>query len=156
MKLVIPLIKKLDGLLKRRIITKRKPNFIIPYNKKKTYMERWYLIPRNKVFNIYLHQYKYPDPDYHLHDHPWFNMSLVLFNSYTEHTIKYGGVNKYKEYKIGNLVFRSPWYTHRISNIIGGVCRTLFITGPVMRQWGFHTSITGWLDNITYKEKDKK
>lgn len=156
MKFLITVAKKLDTFLVRKIIDKRKPDFIVPYNKNKIYMERWNIIPRNKIFNIFLHQFTEPDPDYTLHDHPWFCMSLILFSKYQEHTIKYGGVFHYTDHKIGDLIFMSPWHTHRICMVLGKVCRTLFITGPVIRTWGFHNSVLGWLDYKTYKERMSK
>ena len=56
---------------------KRPPNAIIggPEN---PYLLRWWLIPRNRWFNVYLHQFKRSDDDRALHDHPWINASIVL------------------------------------------------------------------------------
>ena len=141
MKLLVPLAKKLDGLLMRKVVNERKPDFIIPHDKKIPHMRRWHIIPRNKIFNIYLHYFTKRDPDHTLHDHPWFSMSFILFSKYTELTIKYGGVFKYTDHKIGEINFMSPWHTHRICNVHGETCRTLFITGPVFRTWGFHNNI---------------
>jgi hypothetical protein len=57
------------------------------------YMLRWWVIPRNKVFNIYLHNFMRSDDDEALHDHPWaFNLSIIVHSEYTEHTIAAGGV----------------------------------------------------------------
>ncbi len=153
--MIYRLVKRLDTYLFNNVIAKREPDFKIPYDDTNTYMERYYLIPHNKIFNIYLHQFYRPDPDYTLHDHPWFSVSLILFSSYTEQTIKYGGIAHFKDFKICDLHFMSPWHTHRITKILGGTCRTLFITGPVLRKWGFHNSVMGWLDNKTYKDRLK-
>jgi hypothetical protein len=147
---------KINTFLHKRVIAKRKPDFMIPFNKDKIFMERWFLIKRNKIFNIYLHQYTEPDPDHTLHDHPWFSMSFILFSGFQEQTIKYGGVFVYRTFKQGNFHFMSPWHTHRISMVTCGTCRTLFFTGPVIREWGFHNSIFGWLDCKTYKERINK
>ena len=147
------LASRINTYLHQNFIAKRKPDFIIPYSKHKVYMERWFIIPRNKFFNIYLHQYTKPDPDYTLHDHPWFSMSFILFSGFVEQTIKYGGVMYYKKLKQGNLHFMTPWHTHRISLVTCGICRTLFITGPVIREWGFHNTVLGWLDWKTYKDR---
>lgn len=49
------------------------------------YMRRWWVIPRNPYFNIYLHHFLRSDDDRALHDHPWDNMSVLLKGSYIEH-----------------------------------------------------------------------
>ncbi len=48
------------------------------------YMLRWYIIPRNKYFNVYLHKFLRSDDDRALHDHPWANVSIILRGSYYE------------------------------------------------------------------------
>jgi len=48
------------------------------------YLKRWYIIPRNKYFNIYLHQFLRSDDDRALHDHPWFSLSHIIEGSYNE------------------------------------------------------------------------
>ena len=49
------------------------------------YMHRWYIIPRNKYFNIYFHEFVgSDDPIYH--DHPWYSWGFILEGSYVEHT----------------------------------------------------------------------
>lgn len=60
-----------------------KPHFVVgePEN---PYMLRWYLIPKNPVFNIYLHKFLRSDEDRALHDHPWANISIVLAGRYNE------------------------------------------------------------------------
>lgn len=120
----------------------RDPDFIIgqPGN---DYLRRWFVIPRNNYFNIYLHQFIRSDDDRALHDHPWWNVSLLLDNEYVEHTIGAGGVNHRKLYKAGDLKFRSARYAHRVE-LTAGSCWSLFITGPKVRDWGFHCS-TRWV-----------
>jgi len=156
MKITTRIVKKIDKIFLKKIITKRKPDFIIPYTNKTTYMKRWHVIPKNKFFNIYLHEFSQPDPDNILHDHPWFSISYILYSGYTEHTIKNGGIHCHKELKRGNLKFRIPWYTHRISHVLVNQCRTLFITGPVLRTWGFHQPIMGWMEHLEYKKWRKE
>lgn len=48
------------------------------------YMNRWYVIPRNRWFNIYLHKIVRDDDPQALHDHPWWNISIVLKGGYWE------------------------------------------------------------------------
>lgn len=40
------------------------------------YLLRWYVIPRNPVFNVYVHLFLRSDDDRALHDHPWANLSV--------------------------------------------------------------------------------
>lgn len=107
-----------------------------------TYMERWWVIPRNRFFNIYLHHFLRSDDDRALHDHPWINCSILLEGRYTEHTISAGGVNHRVEYVAGAIKCRGPRYAHRVE-LTHGPCWSLFITGPNVRHWGFHCP-NGW------------
>jgi hypothetical protein len=125
----------------KRIATSRPPDFIIG-GEDDPYMRRWWIIPRNKWFNIYLHEFLHSDEDRALHDHPWVNMSILLEGTYWEHTISYGGVHKVKQYSAGDIKCRGPRFAHRIE--IKEPCWTLFITGPVVREWGFHCAEAGW------------
>lgn len=106
------------------------------------YLRRWFVIPRNVVFNIYLHQFLRSDDDRALHDHPWWNASVLLNGRYVEHTIAAGGINRRVEYKSGDIKLRSARYAHRVE-LIDGQCWSLFITGPRLREWGFHCPL-GW------------
>lgn len=108
------------------------------------YLLRWYVVPRNPLFNIYLHQFLRSDDDRALHDHPWINASLLLDGSYTEHTIAAGGVHHQTVRKAGDVVLRGPKAAHRIE-LHAGPCTTLFITGPRLRHWGFHCPERGWV-----------
>ena len=121
-----------------KISASRKPDFVIGND----YCRRWWIIPRNKFFNIYLHLFLHSDEDRALHDHPWLNVSYLLAGEYTEHTIKAGGVTQSVVYKAGNLKFRRSVAAHRIE-LHAGPCWSLFITGPVVRNWGFHCP-KGW------------
>jgi hypothetical protein len=50
------------------------------------YLRRWWLIPRNRWFNLYLHNILRDDDDRALHDHPWANLSILLRGAYREVT----------------------------------------------------------------------
>ncbi len=106
------------------------------------YLKRWYLIPRNPVFNVYLHHFLRSDDDRALHDHPWANVSVLLQGEYTEHTISAGGINVRTVRRAGDLKARRPSAAHRVE-LHAGSCWTLFITGPRVRAWGFHCP-HGW------------
>jgi hypothetical protein len=124
-----------------RITLKRTPDFLIgkPPN---YYMRRWWVIPRNRFFNIYLHHFLRSDDDRALHDHPWWNASILLNGKYTEHTIAKGGVHHRAEYITGAIKLRTATYAHRIE-LTDGPCWSLFLTGPNIREWGFHCP-AGW------------
>jgi hypothetical protein len=123
------------------IAESREPDLIIG-GADNPYLKRWYLIPRNPLFNAYLHRFLRSDDDRALHDHPWINISILLEGEYTEHTISAGGINLRAVRKAGDHKFRSPWAAHRIE-LHAGPCWTLFLTGPRIRTWGFHCP-NGW------------
>ena len=116
---------------------RRDPDFIIGGDND-PYLIRWWFIPRNPIFNIYIHLFLRSDDDRALHDHPWINFSWLLSNAYTEHRIEQGGINTKTLRTEGDWCFRrSGKMAHRIE-LTNGPCWTLFITGPRYRQWGFH------------------
>ena len=124
-----------------RIEAARKPDFIIG-GEDNPYLKRWWLIPRNRFFNIYLHKFLRSDDDRALHDHPWWNVSYLLAGQYIEHMIRAGGVHSAVRYAAGDLRLRGATTAHRIE--IDQPCWSLFITGPVIREWGFHCEKAGW------------
>jgi hypothetical protein len=126
-------------------VRSRKRDGHIPVDK--AFLHRWFLLPKNKFCNIYLHNFTRDDEDRALHDHPWFNLSVLLKGQYIEHTIDAGGVHRRTVLNAGDLKFRAPWDAHRVECIKeydeGGAlrpipCWSLFITGPVQHGWGFH------------------
>lgn len=127
-----------------RVALARGPDFIIGSDETGIYLNRWWLIPRNRWFNIYLHQFLRSDDDRALHDHPWFNLSWLIRGSYIEHTISAGGINRKRRRVRGDFKLRPPWAAHRIE-LDDGDCWTVFITGPRLRSWGFHCPESGWV-----------
>jgi hypothetical protein len=132
--------RKVDDAIER--ISARDPDFIIG-GRERPYMFRWWVIPRNRWFNIYLHQFLRSDDDRALHDHPWWNVSVLLRGAYTEHMVKAGGVNVRVRRAAGAVKARGATFAHRIE-LTDGACWTLFITGPRIRSWGFHCP-GGWV-----------
>lgn len=130
----------------------REPDFCVG-GRQNPYMMRWWVIPRNKFFNIYLHQILRSDDDKALHDHPWVNMSFLLEGGYVEHTIAEGGVHKRAQRIPGDLVVRMAHSAHRLEVKDGQPCWTLFLTGPVVRVWGFHCR-KGWVPWKQYANVD--
>lgn len=118
----------------------REPDFIIG-GPERPYMHRWWVV-RTRFLRIYLHRIMRDDDDRALHDHPWWNISIVLRGGYREVT-KTGA----KMRGPGSIVFRRATTAHRLELPIknGGIryCWSLFITGPRIREWGFHCP-HGW------------
>lgn len=140
-------------------MTRRPPDVVIG-GAERPYMRRWFVIPRNPVFNVYLHQFLRSDDDRALHDHPWANLSILLRGHYREHTIAAGGVERVELFGAGDWRFRwTGRIAHRIelltvadyivtqpANRSPLSCWTLFITGPRYRRWGFHCPQQGWIN----------
>lgn len=136
-----------------RLADSRPPDFIVG-GQSDPYLRRWWVIPRNRFFNIYLHQFLRSDDDRALHDHPWVNVSILLRGEYTEHTIAAGGVRHARILRAGQIRARLPWFAHRVE-LHAGPAWTLFVTGPVVRQWGFHCP-GGWRHwKLFVSERDK-
>lgn len=118
------------------------------------YLHRWYIIPRNPVFNIYLHKFVDDDIDEAHHDHPWWSLSFMLsayggreFYDYNhEHHI---GASR--ELEQGDVIFRSAKFAHRITLQSKRPIVTLFITGPRFREWGFLCQ-NGWKPWTQYQK----
>lgn len=134
----------------RRLVARhavRPPNLVVG-DYQDPYLWRWWVIPRNRWFNVYLHLFWRSDDDRALHDHPWWNLSFLLRGEYAEHTIRPGGIHRRVLRREGDLKFRSPWAAHRVE-LTDGPCWTLFITGPVLREWGFHCE-GGWRSRVDF------
>lgn len=115
----------------------RPPDFVIS-REGNAYLRRWWVIPRNHVFNIYLHEILRDDDDRALHDHPWLNCSIILRGQYREITPK--GVRIRRRWR---PIFRRALAAHRLELVDGQPCWSLFITGPRIREWGFYCP-KGW------------
>lgn len=111
-----------------------------------SYLTRWHVIPKNRVFNIYLHHVQADDPDTHLHDHPWlFNISVVLRGRIAETLLR--GERLLEPGSVTARMSRAP---HRLA-LLSDDSVTLFLTGPKIRRWGFYTD-RGWVDSQHYLE----
>lgn len=116
-----------------------KPHFIIGDN----YLLRWYVIPRNRRLNIYLHKFLHDDEGRALHDHPWWFISIMLKGKYFEKTIA-----QIVRRRAPSIAFRRSTHRHQVtlprqldatghSHSVAVPCWTLVITGRVTRNWGF-------------------
>lgn len=140
-----------DTLIKRA--RSRAPDFVIG-GAERPYLCRWFLIPRNPIFNVYLHQFLRSDDDRAHHSHPWlFNVTRLLKGCYVEHTIEAGGIVVRTHRDAGDWKFRWGAAPHRLQltramAVVPHVgllpvgdereCWTLFVTGPRVREWGFY------------------
>lgn len=139
-----------------KVMASRPPDFEIGQNGDR-YMLRWWIIPRNRFFNIYLHQFLHDDDDRALHDHPWASVTWVLRGGYLEHFLD--GTSGIRT--LGDIVTRGASTAHRVELFKLGSWRldgtpdhapgpeivqatTLFFTGPIIRDWGFHCP-KGWV-----------
>lgn len=123
----------------------REPDFIIGKDSPGgAYLKRWWVIPRNRWFNIYLHQILRDDDDRALHDHPWWNVSLILRGGYFECTPGPDHDRPCRRWRgAGSVTFRRARSAHRLE-VHKRPAWTLFITGPRLREWGFYCP-KGWV-----------
>lgn len=145
----------LFALLVARVAARRPPDFVVGADSPDgAYLRRWWLIPRNPVFNVYLHHFLRDDDARALHDHPWHWVSFLLRGGYIEHTIAAGGIHQRTVRHPGSLRLSGPGRAHRIELLefdsfagarFKASCWTLFITGPRLRGWGFHCPERGWV-----------
>lgn len=108
------------------------------------YLLRWYVVPRNRWLNVYLHKFCRDDDDRALHDHPWWFVSLMLAGRYIEHTIS-GVITR----GVGSVAFRRATHAHRVELLKrqDGTpipCWTIVLTGARSREWGFWCP-QGWV-----------
>lgn len=112
------------------------------------YLLRWWLLPRNRLCNAYVHRFLRDDDDRALHDHPWPSLSVVLSGGYYEITRGPDGTFERRWHGPGSVIFRRRTYTHRVELARDRdgkpvPCTTLFLIGPRVREWGFHCP-RGW------------
>lgn len=135
----------------------RRPPDMVIGDSNPPYLKRWYVIPRNKWFNVYFHNFCRSDDDRALHSHPWvWNLSIILLGEYVEQVPldpkNPAGPRRDIHRRQGSVVLRlsgkSPHRVMLFPNVdwldqtpfIRGErsCWTLFITGRNVRGWGFY------------------
>lgn len=119
----------------------RKPDVVIGEG----YLQRWYLVPRNRFFNVYLHRFTGSDDDRALHDHPWHSVSFLVRGALREiRAVKLNGLTVHATRAVPRIlpVFRRATLAHRLE-LVAGPAWTIFITGPKIREWGFRCP-HGW------------
>lgn len=119
------------------LMQSRPADFVIAHDGQ-DYLRRWWVVPRNNYSNVYLHKILMPDDDRALHDHPWDNTSLIIKGSYREITPAGEFIRS-----PGDIINRKATDAHRLELVNSEPIISLFMTGPVIREWGFHCP-QGW------------
>jgi hypothetical protein len=152
---------------------RRVPDELIGSDSRDPLIRRWYLFPKNRWFGVYLHHIMRSDEDCALHDHPKPNVSIVLKGSYREWMFypdarrrgwRSWHAGRLSESPQGDLlaclvrrrfriIFRPAALAHRIELIDGKPCWSLFITGPKVREWGFHCK-PRWIPHYEFADRD--
>ena len=119
----------------------------------RVHLYRWTLF-RCRWFQVVIHNFRTDDPP-HLHDHAWWNISIVLWGTLKETTYKRVPWSPLPTYcsrylRAGSVRIRSAAELHRLSVVQSAW--TLFITGPVRREWGYDTE-SGWVHWKAYRVK---
>jgi len=123
-------------LLLERVAAARPPDKTI----KERYLRRWHIF-RSRPASVYLHHFSESDDDRALHDHPWWNISIILEGEYWEHMQRYTILRP-----VGSVLIRTrATHAHRIE-LSSPSAWTLFLTGPRTRSWGFLCP-GGWKDH---------
>ena len=117
------------------------------------FLLRWFIIPRNKWLNIYLHKFiRSDDTTFGLHDHPWWFISIILWQGYFElreyelddGSMPYMAGRRYAiRRNSGTIVFRHAMTRHAVQLIDDKPSWSIIITGRYKRKWGFYTE-EGW------------
>ena len=113
------------------------------------YMHRWYAVPRNKLFNVYIHRFLRDDADEALHDHPWASLSFTVQGVVREYLPMPGtdpsneSLHTSRLIGVGDVTWRGLHFAHRLEVVSRENPITIFMTGPVLREWGFHCP-KGW------------
>lgn len=112
-------------------------DFVIRPTSGEAYLRRWFVIPRNRFFNVYLHHVLRSDDDRALHDHPWPSVSIMLWGDLGE-VYKHKTGEAFRTIHPRQIIWRGARFAHRLvlpEQSAGAI--TIFITGPKVRSWGF-------------------
>lgn len=142
-----------------RTMIRRQPDFVVG-DHDDPYLRRWWVIPRNKCFNVYVHEFLRDDDDRACHCHPWLSLSLSLNMAMDEVWLdrSYGlAIERRRRVEPGTLLFRRARFAHRMVVPEPGAI-TLFITGPTIRTWGFWcggTRFVPWQQFVDARDSGK-
>lgn len=120
----------------------------LPDGTRDFYMLRY--VFRTRWFSVRLHKIVRSDEDPHMHDHPFGFWSLLLSDSYTEHTPS--GVRTWPRW---SLVRRRATDLHRLE--LHRPVWTLVVAGPKTRAWGFDVDGTWvfWKDYLQRRNAER-
>lgn len=90
-----------------------------------------YQLLKTRWFNIYLHRLYAPILSPDCHDHPWWFITLLLWNGYLESNGKFT-----KRRWPGMILYRPAEFIHNVVTPYG-VSWSLILAGPKSRDWGF-------------------
>lgn len=123
-----------------------------PYVHLEGYMNRYWLLkpqpyPHNLSMGARIHEILSSDSDRHFHDHPWWNISVILRGQYMEempvdqeqHPAFDNAYKKFALRRTGDVVYRGAKHRHRIHLIDDKPVISLFIFGREEQDWGFFT-----------------
>lgn len=113
------------------------------------YLRRWKLFPRNRVFNVYLHQILLSDERV-FHDHRYASLSFVLSGKMIESIAP----DRNRLVRPWRFYYRSSTLLHFLTLFGEKPVWTLFVTGPRTKQWGFMTE-QGWVASEEYLKAKK-
>lgn len=132
-------------------VTRERPSDFIISCPTGDYLLRWHIVPPNRLLSIYVHLILASDDDRAMHDHRSATLSLVLSGSYDELVPTRGDPfwPRLRQRNPGDVIVRGPKALHRLQIPLGGYALTIFVTGPTVREWGFHTP-GGWLPHKDY------
>lgn len=118
-------------------VRSKSPDLVIG-PKEDPYLIRWWLRREREMGSIYLHCICRDDDDRALHDRPWPSTSVILSGTLRE--VLPGSTRLLGP---GSITSRGAEQAHRLE-VVNGPVWSLFITGAVEREWGFHCP-KGWV-----------
>ena len=131
-----------------RVMRSREPDVVIG-NYSDPYVLRWFIIPRNHIFCIYLHHFIKGDEDDALHDHVSDNFSIILETGYWEEfawgwRLRLPGRVYFRLAGTGHRIHMCQSHGYEMGPHGKNTATTIFIKLPYRRNWGFHCP-KGWI-----------
>lgn len=132
-------------------VRRRDPDTVIRLNDER-YVDRYKVIPSNRLFNVFVHRIHVSDDDRALHDHPWSNVSILLDGMYLEQSIddREGDIRC-----PGDVIYRRGDEPHRLMLPFGPVL-TIFVRFRSVREWGFVCEDGRWFHWRRFLARDDR
>lgn len=114
--------------------------------KRRIYLTR-FIIVRTPWLHIYVHRIHFPDPDRHVHNHPWRAQCLILWGGYVEEVVTPAPVRsglrnflddttEFRAHARADVNTLADNEYHRIVDVLPGTW-SLLLGGRRFRPWGF-------------------